>query len=118
MDVFYSKMGNLVRAIRDNEFGRLPEERWDEIIDAEDLRKRKAGNPIHIFIDEIDKVPATDEVYLKILDLFDFIYENQDCAVVSVCSNLDPDKFAEIWGEALFRRIEAISKAIVIRAGV
>jgi hypothetical protein len=115
-DVFYSKMTNLIRAMRDNEFGRLHEERWGEIIDADDLRHRKPGKPLHIFIDEIDKIPITDEVYLKILDLVDFIYENQESAVLNLCSNLNPDKFIEIWGEALFRRIEEVSKAIVIKA--
>jgi DNA replication protein DnaC len=115
-DVFYSKMGNLIRAMRDNEFGRLPEERWGEIIDADDLKNRKPGKSLHIFIDEIDKIPITDEVFLKIFELVDFIYENQDAAILNVCSNLGPERFSEIWGEALYRRIEAVSEVIEIKA--
>ena len=113
-DVFFSKMAQLLRVIRENEFGRLPEERWDEIIDADDLKNRKQGKPLHIFIDEIDKISITDDVYLKFLELVDFIYENQESAVLNVCSNLSPDKFAEIWGEAVLRRIEHVSSAIVM----
>jgi DNA replication protein DnaC len=116
-DVFYSKMGNLIKAIRDNEFGRLPEERWNEILDTEDLKKRNKGNPLHIFIDEIDKIPITDEVYLKILNLVDFIYENQELAVLNVCSNLDTSKFVITWGDALYRRIESVSRIIEIKVG-
>ena len=100
--------------MRENEFGRLPEERWDEILDADDLRNRKPGKPIHIFIDEIDKIVITDEIYLKILELFDFIYENKESAVLNVCSNLTPDRFSEVWGEAMYRRIEETTEVILI----
>lgn len=116
-EVFYSKMGKLISVIRENEFGRLPEERWDEIVDADDLQKRKPGKPLYIFIDEIDKIPITDEVYLKILELIDFIYENQESAVLNVCSNLSTEEFAVIWGDALYRRIESISSVIEIKGG-
>ena len=115
-EVFYSKMGRLIQVMRENEFGRLPEERWGEIIEADDLRSRKDGDRLHIFIDEIDKIPITDDAYLKILELVDFIYENRNRATLNVCSNLDTDKFAKIWGDALSRRIEDICKVIEIKA--
>ena len=115
-DVFYAKMGRLIQAMRDNEFGRLPEERWGEILDADDLRSRKDGDRLHIFIDEIDKIPFTDDVYLKILELIDFIYENRKRATLNVCSNLDTNKFAKIWGDALSRRVEDICEVIEVKA--
>jgi DNA replication protein DnaC len=117
-EVFFSKMANLLRVMRENEFGRLPEERWGEILDADDLKSRKPGKPLYIFIDEIDKIAITDDVFLKFLELVDFIYENKESAVLNVCSNLSPESFAKVWGEALLRRIEFISTAIVIKAEV
>jgi DNA replication protein DnaC len=116
-DVFYSKMSALIRAIRDNEFGRLPEERWGEIIDADDLRARDHGRPLYIFLDEIDKIPITDEVFLKVLELFDFIYENSDSAVISVCSNLSPESCEGIWGVAVTRRILALTHVHILACG-
>ncbi len=113
-DVYYSKMINLIRAIRDYEFGRLPQERWKEMIDSNDLSSRKPSDPLYIFLDEIDKVPITDDVYLKILELFDFIYEHNESAVISVCSNLSTKKCEEVWGTAVTRRIMALTDVHII----
>jgi hypothetical protein len=108
-DVFFSKMYALLKAIRDNEFGRLPEERWHEMIDADDLRQRTSQKPLFIFIDEIDKIPFTDDAYLKLFELIDTIYENTGSSVLTICSNLSIKSFTEIWGEALTRRIMAVT---------
>jgi DNA replication protein DnaC len=114
-DVFYSKMAKLLQVMRENEFGRLPEERWHELLDADYLSKRKSKKPLHIFIDEIDKIPITDDIYLRFFELVDFIYENQESAILNLCSNLYPEKFVMIWGDAVFRRIEDISSVIAIQ---
>jgi DNA replication protein DnaC len=116
-DVFFSKMPKLVRSIRDYEFKRLPQEKWDEIIEAEDLHDRKKGNPLHIFIDEVDKINLVDEPYLKIFELFDFIYEHKESAVVSVCSNLTMGDFVNIFGEGLARRIMVVSDHVTVIGG-
>jgi DNA replication protein DnaC len=106
--IFFSKMAPLVRALRDNEFKQLPEERWNEIITPDDL-KECHSDPMHIFIDEFDKVPFTDDIYLRIFELIDFIYENQKNARLCICSNLSLENFTAVWGEGLLRRIGAIS---------
>lgn len=113
-NVFFSKMSNLITGIRDEEFGRLPQERWGEIIDTEDLRRRKEKNKLHIFIDEIDKIPRTDDVYLKFFELIDFIYEHKECAELSVCSNLSLVEFSVEWGTALARRISDVSDCHIL----
>lgn len=106
--IFFSKMAPMIRAIRDNEFQRLPEERWHEVVTPDDLNNC-TSEPMHIFIDEFDKVPFTDDVYLKIFELIDFIYENQDRARLTIASNLSQDNFTAIWGEAVLRRITMIT---------
>jgi hypothetical protein len=109
--VFFSKMYNLIKSIRENEFGKLPEERWDEIVDEGDLKKRTPESPLYIFIDEFDKVTDSEDVYLKIFNLIDFIYENNDLAKLYICSNLPLGEFVSNYGDALTRRINAISIA-------
>jgi len=105
---FCSKTSDLVSALKDNEFQRLPEERWHEIVTSDDIRRRET--PIHIFLDEFDKIPSTDFVYNMIFKLIDTIYEFPSRAKLSVCTNLSPAYFEEIWGKALFRRLTEVCR--------
>ena len=108
--VFFSKMSKLIKAMQDNEFKNLPEERWSEMIDAADLKANSSKKPLYIFIDEMDKIKPTDDVYLKFFDLIDFIYENRSSAILTICTNLSEESLGEVWGLALARRIITISK--------
>lgn len=108
-DVFFSKMAKLIFLMREEELGRLPQERWIEIIDIQDLKRRSVGNQIHIFLDEIDKINISDDVYLKFLEIVDYIYENRHVAVLSMCTNLSLDGFVSVWGEAIARRIMTLT---------
>lgn len=107
--IFFSKMASLIRSLRDNEFKQLPEERWHEIITPDDLEDCEK-EPMHIFIDEFDKIPLTDDIYLRIFELVDFVYEHQNKAVLCICSNLALNNFTAIWGEGMLRRIGTVSK--------
>lgn len=107
--IFYSKMAQMIRGIKDNEFNKLPEERWHEIITPDDMDKCSVDNPLHIFIDEFDKVKFDDDIYLRVFELVDFIYEHHGKAELSICSNLSFKDFAEIYGPALLRRIQVIT---------
>lgn len=111
--LFFSKMAPMIRAIRDNEFHRLPPERMHEVIIPEALEKCK-DEPMHIFIDEFDKIPITEDVGLKVFELLDYIYEHQDLAKLVIASNLSQKNFLDIWGEAIYRRIEAITNVHIL----
>jgi DNA replication protein DnaC len=108
--IFFSKMSALIRAMQDNEFKQLPEERWGELVNMDDVAQTPENEPYFIFIDEFDKVPITDSVYLKIFELIDFIYENQEKAKLFISSNLSLQAFIDVWGESVLRRIQVVSK--------
>lgn len=109
-NIFFSKMAPLVRAIRDNEFKQFPEERWAELLTVDDIKSKASEQaPYFVFIDEFDKVPFTDDVFLRVFELIDFIYEHRELARLSICSNLPVDTFADIWGQSLINRIASIS---------
>ena len=107
--VFFTKMNVLVRALRDEEYNRLPEDRWNEAVTIDNLIPDEWGRPTHLYIDEFDKVPGFKDIYPRVFDLVDFCYTTESRARLFITTNLGPDEFVEEWGAALFRRIEEIS---------
>jgi len=103
VDTFCSRASKLADAMTDNKFKRLEEDRWGEIIIADQLIDRK--RPLHIFIDEFEKIPDSDFVFNMIFEIVDVIYENPSRARLSLCTNLTPKFFIDRFGEALYRRI-------------
>lgn len=107
---FYVQMGDLLRELRDLEFGRdqcpyLTKRVIHEL--AEDgIRPR-------VFLDEFDKITATEFARNAVHDLIDFVYQlagdNGKGAQLVVATNLSRQKFSDIWGAHVLRRIEAMA---------
>ena len=106
---YYVQMCDLVRSLRNYEFDRdeTPELSRQIIRDAVSMGRRP-----RVFIDEFDKVTASEFARNAIHDFIDELYKQSDGTPHGVQlvlgTNLDRDEFVQIWGANVLRRIEAV----------
>jgi DNA replication protein DnaC len=111
-NIFFTRMNVLVRAMKDDEYGHLTEERAHELISPDQLQADEWGRPSNLYIDEFDKASGSKDTYTRVFDLVNLCYEFPARVSLFTTTNLNSDEFLEEWGAALYRRIQEISPFI------
>ena len=107
--VVFRKAFDLALEMRDEEFLRPGSQR--ESVSIEDFLDAPGGK-VHLFIDEMDKIAVTDFILRRFFQLFDAAYSMPKRLSISICSNLSVQEFSQVFGEAILRRIGAISNPV------
>jgi hypothetical protein len=106
---YYTLMCDLVRDLRDFELGRDDSPYLSRQVIREAAEQ---GQRPSVFLDEFDKVNATDFVRNAIHELIDEIYGidrgTPEGVQLVIATNFDRDEFTNIWGSSILRRIEAV----------
>jgi DNA replication protein DnaC len=75
------------------------------------------SGPTHLFLDEIENIPPSDFSSRTMFSLLDYCYENADSVVLTVASNKDLEEWGKIFGDASARRIQCLTKPILMSSG-
>jgi DNA replication protein DnaC len=74
------------------------------------------ANEVNIFVDEWDKIKASEYAYNILFNLINLVYNNPSKMNLSIASNLTPKDFESIFGAAMIRKLKDVSKLIVYGA--
>lgn len=110
---YYALMYDLIRDLRDFELGRDAAPYLSRSVVRDTVER---GRPPRIFLDEFDKVTATDFARNAVHELIDEIYGiargTPSGVQLVIATNLDRDEFMNVWGASVLRRVEAICGTI------
>jgi hypothetical protein len=110
---FYEQTHDLIRELRNYEFDRDETPRVCRQVIRETVAKRLRP---HVFLEEFDKVSATDFARNSIHGLVDELYQlaagTPHGVQFVLATNLDRDEFMDAWGANILRRVEAICEAV------
>jgi hypothetical protein len=110
---FYQQTNDLLRELRGYEFNREDTPHICRQVIRETVEDRLRPR---VFLDEFDKVSATDFARNSIHELVDELYQlavgTPHGVQFVLATNLDRDEFMSMWGANVLRRVEAICGAV------